>query len=214
MQTRKYARPLRPYSKDNLIEERKIMDRFGLRRKKELWRAQESVRSVRRRAMQLLASEDPELRKQMIDRLHKLGIVEADAEIDNILGLDVEKFLNRRLQSIVHAKGLANTMRHARQMIVHRLIEVGGRRIQQPSFMVSRDLEDKIKLIKKLKSVKKKEAPKVVKKQDQKPEEKSKTEKSEPFSKEQNQKSNKSGNVDKNKETETKEEKKEEEGEK
>ena len=53
-QRRTYARPLRPYSKDRLIDERKMMVQYGLRRKKELWRAQEFVRNARSRAMQLL----------------------------------------------------------------------------------------------------------------------------------------------------------------
>ncbi|MAH42930.1 30S ribosomal protein S4 [archaeon] len=168
-QTKTYARPLRPYSKDRLLEERTLMDRYGLRRKKELWRAQEFIRNSRSRAMQLLASESPLLKKEMMGKLYKFGIVDSDAEIDDILGLTVDKLLNRRLQSIVHSKGLATTIKHARQVIVHRLIEVDGRKIQQPSFLVSREIEDKIKLVQKKKKVK--EAPKEEVKEEPKKEE-------------------------------------------
>ncbi len=157
-QTKTYARPLRPYSKDRLIEERKLMDRYGLRRKKELWRAQEFIRNSRSRAMQLLASENPVMKQEMMNKLYKFGIVDNDAEIDDILGLTVDKLLSRRLQSMVHSKGLVNTIKHARQVIVHRLVEVDGRKIQQPSFIVSREVEDKISLVKKKK--KPKEVPK------------------------------------------------------
>lgn len=150
-QSKKYARPMKPYSKERLVEEKKLMERYGLKRKRELWRAQEFVRDVRRRSMQLLASNNQVLKNQMIEKLYNLGIVNSGAQIDDVLSLDVEKLLGRRLQSVVQSKGLAKTAKHSRQIIVHRLIEVDGRRIQQPGFIVTRGIEDKIKLIEKAK---------------------------------------------------------------
>jgi small subunit ribosomal protein S4 len=142
---KKYKKPRRPWDKALLEEERKIMVEFGLRRKKELWRAREELRKYRRLARDLNARRDKEKEKVLIQKLYRLGLLpSASATLDDVLSLTVKDLLNRRLQTIVYKKGLANTIKQARQFIVHGHVKINGRRIVYPSYLVSRDEEDKI----------------------------------------------------------------------
>jgi len=142
---KKYKRPRRPWDKKLLEEERKIMVEFGLRRKKELWRAKEELRKYRRMARDLNARRDKEKEKVLIQKLYRLGLLpSSSATLDDVLSLTVKDLLDRRLQTIVYKKGLANTIKQARQFIVHGHVKVNGRRIVYPSYLVSRDEEDKI----------------------------------------------------------------------
>jgi small subunit ribosomal protein S4 len=77
-----------------------------------------------------------------------MGLIEdPNVPLDRILSLDVRAVLERRLQTIVYRLGLAKSIHHARQLIVHGHIAVAGRRVTSPGFLVPRDLEDKISLI-------------------------------------------------------------------
>ncbi|KAF5426795.1 small subunit ribosomal protein S4 [Candidatus Methanophagaceae archaeon] len=66
------------------------------------------------------------------------------ANLADVLELDVEHILDRRLQTCVHKKGLANSPKHARQLIVHGHIVVNNRRVTIPSYIVDRDVEREI----------------------------------------------------------------------
>jgi len=142
---KKYKRPRKPWDKALLEEERKIMIEFGLRRKRELWRAKEELRKYRRMARELNARRDKEKEKILIQKLYRLGLLQSpNATLDDVLGLTVRDMLNRRLQTIVYKKGLANTIKQARQFIVHGHVRINGRKIVYPSYLVSREEEDKI----------------------------------------------------------------------
>ncbi len=52
--------------------------------------------------------------------------------------------MERRLQSLVHRKGLAKSPKQARQLVVHGHIRVGGRRITSPSYLVPVEQEETI----------------------------------------------------------------------
>ncbi|MGC8993346.1 MAG: 30S ribosomal protein S4 [Candidatus Aenigmatarchaeota archaeon] len=141
---KKYKKPRRPWDKALLEEERKIIKEFGLRRKKELWRAKEELRRYRRLARELNARKDKEKERILLQKLYSLGLLPQNATLDDVLSLTVKDILNRRLQTIVWKKGLANTIKQARQFIVHGHVRVNGRRVVYPSYLVKRDEEDKI----------------------------------------------------------------------
>ncbi len=142
---KKYKRPRKPWDKALLEEERKIMIEFGLRRKKELWRAKEELRKYRRMARELNARRDKEKEKILIQKLYRIGLLPStSATLDDVLSLTVRDLLGRRLQTIVYKKGLANTIKQARQFIVHGHVRINGRRIVYPSYLVRREEEDKI----------------------------------------------------------------------
>jgi len=73
-----------------------------------------------------------------------MGFLSKNASLDDVLSLTIENILDRRLQTIVLKKNLANTSKQARQLITHGHIAVGNRRTVYPSFIVPTELENKI----------------------------------------------------------------------
>ncbi|MGC8609973.1 MAG: 30S ribosomal protein S4 [Thermoplasmata archaeon] len=146
-----YERPRRPWEKERIISENKILKEYGLKNKRELWKVQSILRKYRTIAKKLQASlryGDPQASKELkniINKLVKLGILSENASsVDDILALNIQSILERRLQTIVYRKGLANTPKQARQFIVHGHIIVGDRVVSIPSYLVKKDEEDKI----------------------------------------------------------------------
>jgi len=136
-----YSRPRRPFDKARIDEEVVIKKEFGLKNKKEIWKADSKIRSMRQKAKRLITASAEE-QNALFSRLQKIGIkIES---ITDILGLDKTDYLNRRLQTIVFKKGIATTIKTARQMITHKRILVDSRVIDIPSYIVPIELEDKI----------------------------------------------------------------------
>lgn len=177
----KYETPPRPWVKERIEREKKLLEAYGLRRKREIWRAEAILRGWRRRARELAARRDEEAERVLLTKLLKLGLVKEGASLDDVLGLTVENLLDRRLQTLVYKKGFANTLMQARQFIVHGHIAVDGTRTRWPSMIVPVSLENKIgfyeksKVKKWLMASKAKEAKKekVVKEKGEEKEEKS-----------------------------------------
>ncbi|HEU97531.1 MAG: 30S ribosomal protein S4 [Fervidicoccaceae archaeon] len=147
---RKWSGPGHPWDKVRLEEEIRIMGKYGLRNKREIWVAQTMARKIRHRARQLQALPEA-LRKaeeeSLLRRLVSLGIVGEKSTLDDLLSISAEQILNRRLQTIVYQKGLAKTPYQARQLIVHGHIGIAGRRVTSPGYLVSREEEDLIDLL-------------------------------------------------------------------
>jgi len=74
----------------------------------------------------------------------KYGLIDKNSTIDDILDLQLENILDRQLAPIVLKKGLANTIKQARQFIVHGHIMVDGQKITSPRYLVPVDKEGKI----------------------------------------------------------------------
>jgi len=56
--------------------------------------------------------------------------------LDYVLSLQLENFMERRLQTLVFKRGLAKSIHHARVLIRQRHIRVGRQIVNVPSFMV------------------------------------------------------------------------------
>lgn len=143
---RKYERPLRPWDQKRIEEEIDVMKKYGLRRKNEIYRAESILRSFRRNARKLAAQKNDKQEKELISKLCRLGFIDKDASLDNILELKLENVLERRLQTLVFRKGLAKTLKQSRQFIVHGHVRVNKVRIKWPSFIVPRDFEGSIQV--------------------------------------------------------------------
>ena len=118
------------------------MKAFGLKNKSEIWKTETLLRKYRRMARELAAKKDKEKEKVLIDKLIKIGLLEKGATLDDVLSLTLEKFLERRLQTIVYKKNLANSIKQARQLITHGHVKIGDRKIFYPSYIVSKDEEN------------------------------------------------------------------------
>ncbi len=133
---KKYKHPKRPWDSSRLEEEKKVLKEFGLKRKRELWRAEEIVRNFRRRARDLIAVQNEEKRKILIKKVSELGLIRNDQKLKDILSLTSKDILGRRLQTIIYKKELSNSINHARQKIAHGHVSIDGRKVIFPSFIV------------------------------------------------------------------------------
>lgn len=148
---KQYTSPGHPYEKARLESELILVGKYGLRNKRELWRARTKLANFRAQTRSLLALEEEEREdkeKILNDKLTKLGIIAVNTETDEILGLDVERILKRRLQTRVFERGLAGTFHQARQIIAHRHITVNGRVMTSPGYLVPIALEDTVEYAK------------------------------------------------------------------
>ncbi len=143
----KYEKPKRLWDLDRLKEEKGLKRLYGLKSMRELWVMDRELKKARRDARRLLSLSEEERQRdigKLMDKLHKLGIIQRDAKLEDILSLTVKDILERRLQTRVVRKGLAKTMAQARQLITHGFISIGGRRISAPSYLVASDEEPRI----------------------------------------------------------------------
>ncbi|MDG5761120.1 30S ribosomal protein S4 [Natronococcus sp. A-GB1] len=145
--TKQYETPNHPYQGERIADEHSLVERYGLSNKEELWRAQSELRSYRREARDLLgqAQDDETVMRrseEFLGRLKRVGILNEADELGDVLSLEIEDVLERRLQTVVYRKGFANTTQQARQFIVHGHIVVDGQRHRVPSYVVDVDEED------------------------------------------------------------------------
>lgn len=138
-----YSRPKQLFDRPRIESENVLVKRYGLKNKREIWKAEAQISKLRRRAKNLIPKSDEE-KKEFFDKLNKMGF--KVKEITEVLALTTENWLDRRLQTFVTTKELATTARGARQLIVHKKVLVDGKVVNKPSFFVSTDDEDKITL--------------------------------------------------------------------
>ena len=149
-----YSRPKRPFDKLRIDEEREIKKEFGLKNKREIWKTDARIKSIREKAKNLI-SAGKDQQELLFARLKKMGL--EVGSIADVLSLDKKDYLARRLQTIIVKKKLATTSKSARQLITHKKVLVDGKIIDSPSYIVPVKLENKISLkIKKKKVVKEK----------------------------------------------------------
>ncbi len=138
-----YTKPRKAYDKVRIEQENELLERYGLKNKREIWKADAAIATLRNRAKSLIG-KDPLLQKKFVDKLNKLGF--ATEKLADVLALNKEDLLKRRLQSIVVARKLASTPKQARQLIVHKHVVVDKNVVNIPSYLVCIDEEDKIRL--------------------------------------------------------------------
>jgi small subunit ribosomal protein S4 len=148
---RKYDTPAHPWEGDRIKEENELLMKYGLKNKRELWRAKSYVRALRAQSRDLQArirAGDPQAKietDQLLARCAKLSLLPQEgATLNDVLILSTEAILARRLQTIVYRKGLAYTPKQARQLIVHGHAAVGTRKVTIPGYIVKRGEEEQI----------------------------------------------------------------------
>ena len=139
---KKYKPPKKLWDETRIKEESALKREYGLKNVREIWVLQAELRKVRREARKSLAL--PEGKKEetlgkVVKKLARLDILPENATVDDILSLSIKDFLERRLQTRVFRKGMAKTMKQARQLIVHGFISVNGRRVRSPGMLISKE---------------------------------------------------------------------------
>jgi small subunit ribosomal protein S4 len=148
--SKKYETPSHPWQEDRIKEENELIKKYGLKNKREVWKAETVLRKYRGQTRELLAKiggDDPQIKKesdQLLMHLTRLNILPPNSTLDDVLALETESILARRLQTLTYLKGLANTPVHARQLISHGHIAIAGRKTTVPGYMVTKDEENEI----------------------------------------------------------------------
>ena len=147
---RVWKKPKRPLNYDLLMDELKTLGAFGLKTKRELWKTQTELSRVRLQARSLLALRQ-EIRERkepvLIQSLSKIGLMDQNSTLDDVLNLQVTDLLSRRLQTITQKKLYFKTPYQARQAIVHGHVMIGDSVVTIPSYVVKTEEEAKIHLI-------------------------------------------------------------------
>ena len=147
---RVWKKPKRPLNYDLMMDELKILGTFGLKTKRELWKTQTELSRVRLQARSLLALRQ-EIRERkepiLIQSLSKIGLVDQNSTLDDVLNLQVTDLLSRRLQTMAQRKLYFKTPYQARQAIVHGHVMIGDSVVTIPSYVVKTEEEAKIHLI-------------------------------------------------------------------
>ncbi len=142
---KKYDTPPHPWNAERIKSENKLMAKYGLKNKKEIWKADTLVRNYSRQARYLLGFSEDQVKTEIdefLGHLKRTGILDESAPLESILDLTVEDILRRRLQTVVHQKGLARTAKEARMFVVHGHIALDGKKVNSPSYVVKKGEED------------------------------------------------------------------------
>jgi small subunit ribosomal protein S4 len=145
---RTYDTPKHPWEGPRMEEESRVVQKYGLKNKREFWKAQSVLRNIRRQARELqarLRAAEPQAvreTKGLTDRLTRMGMLApGNPTVDDVLALSVEGLLERRLDWLVFQRGLAPTAKSARKLIVQGHISLSDHRVTRPGYLVRRDEE-------------------------------------------------------------------------
>ncbi|MFO8050973.1 MAG: 30S ribosomal protein S4 [Thermoplasmatota archaeon] len=144
---KRFDTPSHPWQGERIKEEKELMIKYGLKNKKEVWRIQSYLRRLRgqaRKLQALIRTENEQAIKEsdlLLKKCYRLGLLSEGSALVDVLSIETETILSRRLQTIVYTKGLAQTPKQARQMINHGHIIINDRRVTIPGILVKRNEE-------------------------------------------------------------------------
>jgi small subunit ribosomal protein S4 len=144
-----WRKPKRPLNYDLLSEELYVLGTYGLKNKRELWKAHTELSRIRNQARSLLAlTQEIRSNKEpiLMRSLTRIGLVKKDSTLDDVLNLKVTDLLSRRLQTIIQRKANIKSPYLARQAVVHGHVMIGERTVNIPSYTVTTEEENQVSL--------------------------------------------------------------------
>ena len=141
---KKYAKPSHPWRKERIDAEKQLFNDFGLKNRKEIWKAKSVLDVYRRQVKEIISGAEADSSEALLSKLRSIGLIKDDSRLDDVLSLQVKDFLERRLQTVMVRRAMAKSMKQARQFITHNHMLVDGKVITSPSFIVHKSVEEKI----------------------------------------------------------------------
>ena len=144
---KQFSVPLQKWESSRIKEEGELIREFGLKNKREIWKADSKLRNFKRQAKRLVALKTEQAEKersQLLAKLKSLSLIDSNASMDSILDLTIKDLLNRRLQTVITKKGIARSIKAARQFILHGHITVNNVKLTVPSYLVKKEEESKL----------------------------------------------------------------------
>merc|ERR1711982_174703 len=98
-----FRKPKRPFEKERLDSEMKVIGQYGLKNKREVWRVNYALAKIRAAARALLTLDEKDEKRifegeALLRRMTRLGLLgESERKLDYVLGLTPAKFMERRL---------------------------------------------------------------------------------------------------------------------
>lgn len=143
----KYSGPRHPWEAERLADEKVLVQEFGLKNKKEIWKQTSFVKKVKDQVKRINVSvgKGIELEQEaLIKKLVRFNLLNENQPLEEALELTARDVMERRLQTQTVRQGLARSMKQARQFIVHGHIKVDGKKITSPSYLVTKEEQFKI----------------------------------------------------------------------
>lgn len=143
---KQYETPNRAWDEERIESEEALREDYGLKNKKEIYKAYSELRGLRRQARNLIGSENPEQEEAVLEKANRLGLVKSDAGLEDLLTIQVEDILQRRLQSAVERRGYADTPLEARQLVTHGHVKVNGKTVNVPGKLLTTEEEKNLEV--------------------------------------------------------------------
>ncbi len=147
---KKYSTPMHPWIGPNIEKERELKEKYAFKNKVEYYKINSLLKDFKDRAKNLIAAQGQQAekeRKELLDRLRRLGLLEENARMEDILAIPIEKIMDRRLQTLLFKKGLARSIKQSRQFISHHHVSIAGKKITSPSYIVSKAEEEQVSFV-------------------------------------------------------------------
>ena len=132
--------PRHPWEADRIQHEKVLMREYGLKNKRELWKANSMLKTITALSKKLIRDRGTAQAEKeaplLLKRLVRMGLLHEGATLEDTLALTVKNILDRRLQSVFHNLKKALTVKQARQFIIHGHAYVNGKQLDIPSYLV------------------------------------------------------------------------------
>ena len=138
-QRNKFRKPGHPWQAARLADEKDLVREYGFANKTEIYKLRSILKKYTDQAKRLNAIKTSQSQMEteaLLNKLKAMGVLNTDAQIGELLNLNIKALAERRLQTIICKKMLAKTPKQARQFITHRHIMVNGKKITSPSYNV------------------------------------------------------------------------------
>ncbi len=135
------------WKSDSNVREAAIIKRFYLQKREDYIKYNKIVGYVTKLVAKLrdMPQEDPlriQMSEQLLQKLYNMGLVLTTSNLTVAEKLTVSAFCKRRLPVVMVRLKMAETLKEAVTFIEHGHIRVGPNVVMDPSFLVTRTMED------------------------------------------------------------------------